>query len=368
MLNTAPNGQRSTSTLPGIARELSRCRSESDLARILSGPVRTFLKAEALLVITRSPAPRTELDSAAHRPRVVHAAPAAILPLLEAGIAAPLDTEDERIASLHVPPEAVAVEIVPCAGVASRSALCICRRTLGPEGRADDEQTLLLAAMAGMTLDRLETQRRVSREQNRIRNVAAVIRSVSSRSAAEAETLEDFEMHFDGRLDTLIRSQVAISRAPEGRLEFEDIVRDELLAEGIRDGPRVSIKGMPITLCPVETEVLGFAIHELAVNAIKFGPFSDRGGTLSVRWWAETASEGLRLHIDWNETCDTPLERMPERRGFGRQYIERAVPYELGAETAFRLQPEGMSCLIRLVLADEEALTTGPGATARRSR
>jgi hypothetical protein len=40
-----------------------------------------------------------------------------------------------------------------------------------------------------------------------------------------------------------------------------------------------------------------------------------------------------------------------ERLGYGRELIERALPYQLGAETRLNFTPEGVECSIRVPLA-----------------
>lgn len=45
-------------------------------------------------------------------------------------------------------------------------------------------------------------------------------------------------------------------------------------------------------------------------------------------------------------------EHAAERRGYGRELIERALPYALGAQTTFGLAPGGVHCAIILPLAD----------------
>ena len=40
------------------------------------------------------------------------------------------------------------------------------------------------------------------------------------------------------------------------------------------------------------------------------------------------------------------------KRGFGRELIERALPYDLGAETSFRFADDGVRCELRIPLED----------------
>lgn len=38
----------------------------------------------------------------------------------------------------------------------------------------------------------------------------------------------------------------------------------------------------------------------------------------------------------------------PARRGYGRELIERALPYQLGAETTYELGDDGLRCTIEV--------------------
>jgi two-component sensor histidine kinase len=56
--------------------------------------------------------------------------------------------------------------------------------------------------------------------QHRIRNTLGVMRSITRRTAETSETVEDFAMHLEGRLDALARAQAALSptgQAPDRR-------------------------------------------------------------------------------------------------------------------------------------------------------
>ena len=67
-----------------------------------------------------------------------------------------------------------------------------------------------------------------------------------------------------------------------------------------------------------------------------------------------------RLRVDWREsgvsiaapeapsTDGTPV---PPRQGYGRELIERALPYQLRAETSYQLTPEGVRCTIIVPLS-----------------
>ena len=94
--------------------------------------------------------------------------------------------------------------------------------------------------------------------------------------------------------------------------------------------------------------MLALAVHELATNSVKFGALSGGGGRLAVRW-SIAAEEPRRLSIEWIETGVAVVAAAPIHSGFGREYIEQALPYQLDATTSFELRPGGLTCRISLM-------------------
>ena len=263
-------------------------------------------------------------------------APAADLP----GLSAP---EGTRLAVL-----------VPCSSIAAMNAVCaFWDKPQPPFTQGDLDQLRALATVVGLAFDRhmADAQTRLLRAdlENRVRNVLAVIRSVGTRSAARAPTLEQFLLHFEGRIDAIGRSQLAATR--DGEISFELLLREELLAQTILEGDGVTIEGMDVAISLEQAEALALAIHELAVNAVKFGPLGGSGGSLTVRWWVEGGADALALTIDWRERCVSPIAAAPpDRSGFGFAYIERALPFQLNAETTLDIGVHGLSCRISVPL------------------
>lgn len=253
-----------------------------------------------------------------------------------------------------VPETARHAVLVPCSSIAATNAICAFwdeRRP--PLAQVELDQLRALATVAGLAFDRYmaDAQARIlrARLENRVRNVLAVIRSVGTRSAERAPTLEEFLLHFEGRIDAIGRSQLAGTR--DGEISFELLLREELLAQTILDGDDVSLDGMDVPIPLEQAEALGLALHELAVNAVKFGPFGGQGGSLTVRWWVEGAADVLALNIDWRERCAFPLAAArPAKLGFGLTYLERALPFQLNAETVVEFGPRGLSCQISVPL------------------
>lgn len=183
--------------------------------------------------------------------------------------------------------------------------------------------------------------------QHRVRNMLATLRSVFTRTIDAAGTLEEAADHFTGRLDTMARYQGVMARYPHGTVDFEMLIRDELLTLGFGSSDRVTVQGASVKL-PLEVAgPIGLAVHELVTNSMKFGALSDNGGQLTVLWSTEGPDGALTF--EWTETGVPVVASAPLRVGFGREYIESALPYQLDADTHFELRPGGGVC--RIILA-----------------
>ena len=264
------------------------------------------------------------------------------------------DAPASDLPGLAVPGTAPLAVLVPCSSIGATNAVCaFWSEPRPPFTHAELDQLRALATVAGLAFDRYmaDAQSRFlrARLENRVRNVLAVIRSVGTRSAERAPSLEQFLLHFEGRVDAIGRSQIAGTR--DGEISFELLLREELLAQTILDGDDVSLEGMDVAIPLEQAEALGLAIHELAVNAVKFGPFGGQGGSLSVRWWVEGGADALALNIDWRERCAFPVAAArPAKTGFGFTYLERALPFQLNAETVLEFGPRGLNCQISVPL------------------
>ncbi|WP_333685187.1 GAF domain-containing protein [Pontibaca methylaminivorans] len=213
---------------------------------------------------------------------------------------------------------------------------------------------------ADVTATRLAAERQhvlVAELQHRTRNLITVIGSLASRTLQRATSLEDFGQRFGQRLSALSRVQGLLSQLATGdRVAFDRLLRTELVAHGAVDGAaaKVTLEGpteIPLRSSMVQT--LALALHELATNAVKHGALAESQpeGRLLIRWWVEPNTSDPRLHIEWRESgVDMTQAVKSARYGYGRELLERALPYQHGAITLYRLQPDGVHCAINVAV------------------
>ena len=196
-----------------------------------------------------------------------------------------------------------------------------------------------------------EQQVLVAELQHRTRNLIAVVRSISQQTMAAATSLDEFQTQFNDRLGALSRVQGLLSRATDDRITIGALLNMELNALGaqsLRD--RIVLDGPEVPLRNSVVQTLALALHELTTNARKYGALATGAGQLRVTWRVQDVNgEGQRLSLDWVEE-GTDMLHEQTGRGYGRELIERALPYALGAKTMFRLDEGGVRCSIDLPL------------------
>lgn len=206
----------------------------------------------------------------------------------------------------------------------------------------------------------------VAELQHRVRNILTVVRSVFGRTMQRDGDLEELADHFSGRLGALARTQVVVTRTARGRVDLEDLLRDELMSIGVQEGPALSIVGPDVELPPKVAEPLGLALHELTTNALKYGAFRAPTGRLSVSWTVNMDCGGKRrLNLVWHEQGVPAMPIEPVRRGFGSELIEQALSYSLKAETELAFRPGGVRCTIGFDLPEDDGALDPLGSAWR---
>ncbi|MFC7557529.1 sensor histidine kinase [Pseudoroseomonas wenyumeiae] len=216
--------------------------------------------------------------------------------------------------------------------------------------------TRMIGAMVDTT-ERREWEERqkvlVAELQHRTRNLLSVIRAVADKTLRRARDLNDFKTNFRDRLGALDRVQRLLSRLDEhDRITFDELIQAEMSAHGVVDGVRhrIVLEGpLDVRLRSSTVQILAMGLHELATNAAKYGALKQPQGQLAVRWQLVPRPSGPPwLEVVWQESgvIMPPAGSAPQGTGQGRELIEKALPYQLGAKTTYELGPDGICCTI----------------------
>ena len=109
---------------------------------------------------------------------------------------------------------------------------------------------------------------------HRSKNLLAVIQAMARQTARHAGSTEAFLNQFAARLQALAASHDLLVRESWYGASLRELVQSQLTAYIGSAEEQVAIDGPPAALKPEAAQNLGLALHELAVNAAKFGALS----------------------------------------------------------------------------------------------
>lgn len=111
-------------------------------------------------------------------------------------------------------------------------------------------------------------------------------------------------------------------------------------------GDRCRTIGNPVSVSRSKMTTLALFLHELATNSVKYGALSVDGGSITVRWTADSQE----LDLTWTEIGGPPISTMPGKRGFGSEMVDRIVDSAGGAVNRI-WKREGLIAELRLLNA-----------------
>jgi len=225
-----------------------------------------------------------------------------------------------------------------------------------------DQNIALLADLAAVVMDELELRlsarkavdsyhqelaRRERREDHirglmrviahRAKNLLAVVQSIVRQTATGSQTIGQYVDGLDARVQGLALTHDLIADEDWRGVMMHDLAERQL-APFVKTPSQVQYAGPDVSLTPVAAQNIGLALHELAVNAARFGALSGAGGTIALAWTLEQS----RLHVSWRERVPVPVDQ-PSRRGFGRVVLERITPEALDGRAALSFDREGIN-------------------------
>jgi two-component system CheB/CheR fusion protein len=190
--------------------------------------------------------------------------------------------------------------------------------------------------------------------QHRTRNLLNVVQAIVMQTLGRDSTSKDLT----DRLAALGRVQSLVGQSSPQEVDLAEIIRLELQAYAVGEDGRISVTGPPVLLNSERIQILALALHKLTTNAVKHGALKGEGGRLDIRWSLEGKADTPWLALDWRES-GVAMPADVQRRGYGRELIERALAYTTRAKTQLTFGADGVACRI------EMPLPVRPAASAR---
>jgi PAS domain S-box-containing protein len=185
---------------------------------------------------------------------------------------------------------------------------------------------------------------------HRVKNTLASVQSIAALTLLKSDSLQAFREKFEPRLIALSRAHDQLTRSHWQSAPLRELLED--ICEPYRCGERerIQMKGPEIELSPRQALSLAMVIHELAVNAAKYGALTHEDGFVRLSWTLESGGKSLnRLQLAWSEH-QGPAASVPTRRGFGSRLIETSVTKELKGHMQVAYTEQGFNCVLDIPL------------------
>jgi two-component sensor histidine kinase len=170
---------------------------------------------------------------------------------------------------------------------------------------------------------------------HRAKNMLSLVRAVARQTAAREP--EDFIGRFNERIQALSANQDLLVRNEWNGVEIEDLVRAQLAHFADLVGSRISEHGAKLRVNAASAQAIGFALHELATNAGKYGALSSDAGRVDICW----GTDGDTFNMSWTEREGPPVSA-PKRRGFGSTVVDSMAKLSVGGKVQLDYAPSGV--------------------------
>jgi len=236
-----------------------------------------------------------------------------------------------------------------------------------------DDQAFILQTLAHQVMSELELRRAIaerdvalaaSREaeqrqallvrelHHRIRNSLAMVQSLLGATARTTGSVAEFYRSFSARIGSLAKTQTLLTEDYWQTAPLRELVLKELRPCAGETQPRYTLHGPEVELSADLAVPVGMALHELTINAAKYGALSVPGGVVEVTWGLRTVDGVRKVHLEWQERGGPP-SRVPEREGFGSTLLRRVLPMQTKADVVVEFNDDGLRCCIEAPLVEK---------------
>lgn len=188
---------------------------------------------------------------------------------------------------------------------------------------------------------------------HRSKNLLAIVMSLAAQTSRTARTVDDFLDRFNGRVQSMSRSQDLITEANWRGAQLSELIATQVESFAARGRQQVGLDGRDYYLKPNAALYVGLALHELAVNSVQTGALATPNGRVSVAVMAlpgfndQTNPTAPALSLTWSETGEGPIEE-PDREEFGHVLLSRLVPLAVGGTSELSGGPDGLRYALTL--------------------
>ncbi|MGQ0533792.1 MAG: sensor histidine kinase [Caulobacteraceae bacterium] len=210
--------------------------------------------------------------------------------------------------------------------------------------------TVLASGLARLLLDEVaadeEERTRATRESvHRIKNLIAVIQSISRKVSASATDVNVYRERLDARLNALAIAQDILLKRDWSDVRLTELIRSTLAP--FLPNPRLELKLEADTIVPKGAVTgLSMALYELATNSMKYGALASPSGLVRL----DTRMHEGRLSLEWREIGMAQVT-MAGSAGLGTSLIRSALASIEDSAVHYDIGPQSVSCLFEWPIA-----------------
>ena len=238
-----------------------------------------------------------------------------------------------------------------------RGSFAAYKQSIKDKSKPWEPQTVLSANEIRLALAKADTAlfRRLSQKEerqrsmyiaelnHRVRNILALIRSISRRSHESSNSVEAYALALEKRITALAAAHDLATNKITSGVNIMTIFETEAKPFTSETKQQLFISGDPYLLNSDSAPIFALIVHELMTNCVKHGALSSAEGSVHI----DIESERDGIKINWKERCG-PAVKTPSKRGFGLGLIEKAIPYELEGESTVAFDPDGLNVTLWL--------------------
>lgn len=209
------------------------------------------------------------------------------------------------------------------------------------------------------TVTLIDRQQTLLQELNhRVKNSLATVQSIVMQTFRSLRERDGYNIHAyqtfcDKVMERLLLLSSAHDLLTKNAWSGTDLglLADHTL-QALMTPNRYQASGPAIGLCPNASLLLAMVFHELGTNAIKYGAWSNDGGTVIIGW---NVQDGF-VELMWRERGG-PVTTAPDHVGFGTKLITKTGLRELSGTTEMKFDPEGLTCYLRFAISDKVTIS-----------
>jgi two-component sensor histidine kinase len=184
---------------------------------------------------------------------------------------------------------------------------------------------------------------------HRVKNTLATVQAIAMRTLKAA--VPDLYQAFQSRLQALAAAHDVLTREKWSGADLYEVAAGQLVPVAGKIGARFQLSGPSLRLSANASLTLAMGLHELAINALKYGALSNDAGQVLIRWEILQQAQSPLLRLTWTE-LQGPEVSPRTRTGFGSQLIERILARDLSGVVQLDFtDPAGIRCTIEAPLA-----------------